>query len=142
VTIQQASWSGSALFALTALAAAAAPDGPFKVAALVVAIGLFLAGCGAFLAGYARAVQRSRRDLIGVSDLFFLGRGVAPPEVRRSLLGALVFEVAVALGTAIARPYTSLAAGILVPVYGLGLCGLWGARHGTFPPRRNPDSDE
>lgn len=139
MTIQQASWWGSALFAVTALAAVASPEGPFKGPALVVAVGLFLAGCVAFFAGYARAVQRSRRDAIGVGDLFFLGRGVAPRAVRRSLVGALLFQVAVALGTAIARPYTSLAAGILVPVYGLGLCGLWGARHGTFPLRRNPD---
>ena len=138
MTIQQASWWGSALFAMTAVAAAVAPEGPLKGVALAVAIALFLAGCFAFFAGYARAVQRSRRDSIGVSDLFFLGGGVAPRPVRRSLLGALLFQVAVALGTAIARPYTSLAAGILVPVYGLGLCGLWGARHGTFAPRRNP----
>lgn len=139
MTIQQASWWGSALFAVTAVAAAASPDGPLKVPALVVAVGLFLAGCVAFFAGYARAVQRSRLDLIGVSDLFFMGGGVAPRGVRRSLLGAFGFQVVVALATAIARPYTSLAAGILVPVYGLGLCGLWGARHGTFAPRRNPD---
>ena len=25
---------------------------------------------------------------------------------------------------------------VLVPMYPLGLIGLWGARHGTFPPRR------
>ena len=41
----------------------------------------------------------------------------------------------VALGAAIARPYSSLAAGTLTPLYGLALCGLWAARYGTFPPR-------
>jgi hypothetical protein len=104
-----------------------------------VAVLLFLAGCVAFAAGYARAVRRSREDLIGVAELFFLGAGVAPPEVRRLMLGAMGVQLAVALGTAIARPYSSLVAGTLVPVYGLGMCGLWASRHGTFPPRPEPE---
>ena len=33
------------------------------------------------------------------------------------------------------RTFTVLAYGVLVPVYGLALCGLWGARHGWFPDR-------
>ena len=33
------------------------------------------------------------------------------------------------------RPFTPLAFGILVPMLGLGLIALWGARHGTFPAR-------
>jgi hypothetical protein len=44
-------------------------------------------------------------------------------------------QVVVALVTAIARPFTGLAFGILVPVFGLGLAGLWGARRGSFPSR-------
>jgi hypothetical protein len=55
--------------------------------------------------------------------------------VRAALLGSLAVEVVVALATAAARPYTSVASGILVPVYGLALCGLWAARHGRFAPR-------
>jgi hypothetical protein len=31
-----------------------------------------------------------------------------------------------------------MASGFLVPVFGLGLCGLWGARYGTFAPRTSP----
>jgi hypothetical protein len=27
---------------------------------------------------------------------------------------------------------------VLVPMYGLGLSGLWGARHGSFPARTGP----
>ena len=123
------------MFALTSAAAVVLPEAPLEVPAFAVAIGLFLAGCVAFVAAYSRAVARSRTDLIGVNTLFFLTGTTAPPEVRRSLLGALAVQVAVGLGAAIARPYTSLAAGTLVPVYGLGLCGLWAARHGRFPPR-------
>ena len=67
----------------------------------------------------------------------------ADPSATRSqfltFASSLAVEVVVALGAAIARPYTSLAAGTLVPVYGLALCGLWAARHGTFPPREPPE---
>jgi hydrogenase/urease accessory protein HupE len=133
--IRRASWWGTAVFVATSVAAVAAPDAPFEVPAFVVAIALFFAGCGAFVAAYTRAVARSRTDLIGVSELFFLTGQTAPPAVKRSLLGALAVEIVVGLGSAIARPYTSLAAGTLVPVYGLGLCGVWASRHGTFPRR-------
>ena len=40
----------------------------------------------------------------------------------------------VGLVTAGIRLYTNLAAGTLVPVFGLGLCGLWAATHGTLRP--------
>ncbi len=133
--IWRASWWGTGVFALTSAAAVAVPDAPLEIPAFAVAIALFLAGCAAFVAAYTRAVSRSRSDLIGVTDLFFLTGTTAPPGVRRNLLGAFGVQVAVGLGSAIVRPYTSLAAGTLVPVYGLGLCGLWAARHGTFPPR-------
>lgn len=136
MNIVRASWAGTALFGTTAVAAVIAPDSPLQGMAFVVAVVLFVAGCAAFVGAYARAVARSRRELISVSDIFFLVGGVAPATVRRALLGALAVQVAVALGTAIARPYSSLAAGTLVPIYGLGLCGLWASRHGTFQLRQ------
>ena len=135
--IRKAAWYGTAAFGATAVAATVADE--LDPLALVVDVVLFGAGCVAFVAAYLRAVCRSRSDSIAVTSLFFLA-GSAPPEVRRSLLGALAVQVVVALATAIARPYTILAAGTLVPLYGLGLCGLWAARHGTFPPR--PPADE
>jgi hypothetical protein len=131
--IVQASWAGTAAFASTAgLAAVFSGAG---IVALSVALALFVAGCAAFAAAYARAVGRSRVEEISVLELFLLA-GAAPAGVRRHLLGAVVVQVVVALASAGVRPNTSLAFGILVPVYGLGLAGLWGARHGTFPPRR------
>jgi hypothetical protein len=135
VTIVTASWAGTAVLGLTALAAVAADGGPVRAVAFAVAVGLFLGGCVAFVLAYVRAVQRSRQEAIGIADLFFLTGGVAPPNVRRSLLGAFGLQFAIGLGAAIARPYTSLAAGTLAPMYGLGLCGLWASRHGVFPPR-------
>ena len=136
--IRRVAWYGTAAFAATAVAAVLAE--PLREVALAVDVLLFLAGVVAFGAAYVRAVARSRGESIAVTSLFFLA-GSAPPDARRSLLGALATQAVVAVGTAIARPYTILAAGTLVPIYGLGLCGLWAARHGTFPPREGPPAE-
>ena len=58
--------------------------------------------------------------------------------VQFRLLGSLAVQVVVAVVTASIRLYSPLAFGFLVPVYGLGMCGLWGARYGTFDPRPVP----
>ena len=128
---------GTALFVAAAVAAATAPDSLGRPA-LVLDVVLFTAGVAAFAAGYLRGVDRSRREVVSIGGLFFLTAGVAPPPVRRHLLGALAVQVVAGLATAVARPYTDLAAGVLVPMYGLGLCGLWSSRHGSFPPRPDP----
>jgi hypothetical protein len=47
--------------------------------------------------------------------------------------------VVAGLAGAIARPFTTLAFGILTPMLGLGLNGLWGSRHGRFGPRKRRD---
>jgi hypothetical protein len=132
--LEVATW-GTVAFAVTAVAAAVAP-GLLWLPAQAVAIALFAVGCGAFVWSYAVAVSRSRTDEISVTGLYFLAGGSAPTPVRRRLMGALVAQLVVAVATAAVRPFTSLAFGVLVPVYGLGLAGLWAARHGTFPPRR------
>ncbi len=137
--IRRASWWGTGVFTVTALAAVAVSE--LRPVAVVVDAALFAAGCVAFAAAYLRGLGRSRSERVAVTGLYFLSES-APPEVRRSLLGSLAVQVIVALATAIARPYTSLAAGTLVPMYGLGLCGLWAARHGAFPPRTDTDPPE
>lgn len=128
----RASWVGTAAFAASAAAAAVVPAA--DLAALVVALALFVAGSGAFAAALVRAAARSRTEEVALARLFFLEG--APRRVRRLLLGSLAAEVAAALATAAARPNTSLAFGVLAPVYGQGLAALWGARHGVFSPRR------
>lgn len=132
--ILAASRFGTAAFVLAAVAAAVSPSAVGRPA-LVLDVVLFGAGVAAFAAGYFRGVNRSRREVVSVGGLYFLTGETAPSDVRRQLLGALVAQVVVGLGTAIARPYTDLAAGVLVPMYGLGLCGLWASRHGRFPKR-------
>lgn len=131
--IVRAGVAGTAVFAATAGVAAAVPGA--GVVALVVSLGLFGAGSVVFLFAYSVAVRRSRRDQIDLAGLFFLS-GSAAPGVRRTFLGCLAVQVVVAVTTAAIRPNTSLAFGVLAPVYGLAVTALWGARHGRF--RRRP----
>lgn len=131
--IVQASWIGTGLFVVTAIPAAIAP-GAFVGVAVIVSLVLFGLGTGAFLWAYAIAIGRSRTDLIGMGGLFFLA-GSAPAPVQRHLWASLAVELVVAVATASARIFTPLAFGILVPMFGLGVMGLWGAKFGTFPPR-------
>ena len=133
--IVRANAGGTAVFALTAVAAVATKAATVPAAA--VALGLFAAGIGIFFWAYAIAVNRSRTDAIGIGGLFFLaGEETAPKGIKRAFLGLLAVQAVVGLGTAAARPFTSLAFGVLTPLFGLALTGLWGARHGRFGSRR------
>lgn len=124
---------GTAVFTVVAVVAAALPD-QLAVVAVVVDLLLFAAGIVAFVGALLKAADRSRTEAVTLAGVFWLS-GTAPREARRPLLGALAVEVTVALVTAGVRPFTGLAFGVLVPVYALGLIGLWGARHGTFAAR-------
>lgn len=131
--IIRASWWGTAAFG--AVSAAAVIVSALRPVALVFDTALFAAGVAAFVWSYAKVLGRSRKEQIGVTGVYLLTDQAAPPRVRRTLLTALGVQVAVGLTAAAIRPYTGLAAGTLAPVYGLGLCGVWAARHGRFPPR-------
>ena len=48
---------------------------------------------------------------------------------------SLVLQLAVVFTAAGLRPFTSVAFGILVPMFGLAVAGLWAAKYGTFPKR-------
>ncbi len=134
MTIIRSAWVGTSVFVVSAVAAAAAPS-TFEPLALAVAVTLFGGGCLVFMWAFFVAAGRSRTEQLELAEIWFLTGPPTPPEVRRSLLAALAVQVVTGLATAAVRPYTSLAAGVLVPMWGLGLCGLWAARHGTFPPR-------
>lgn len=124
---------GTGVYVVVAVVATIAPDG-FGGVVAGLSLVLFAAGVVAFLWSYAVAVGRSRTDAIGIGGLYFLA-GSASRGVRIRLMGALAVEVVVAVASSSIRPYTSVAFGILVPIFGLGLAGLWGARHGAFGPR-------
>ena len=64
------------------------------------------------------------------------------------MLALLAVQVVVAFATALGRskdvdgsPGTSLAVGVLVPMFGIGLNGLWSAYHGVYPPLADAPSD-
>ena len=137
MTIERASWIGTVAF-VVATALAVAIDAMRPVAATVAAV-LFVIGTAAFLVALVRAAQRSRQDELSVGGIFFL-QGSAPPAVRRRLLGAWAVQIVTAFAGAGLRPFTALAFGVLAPVYGIGLAGLWGATHGQYGRRRQVPS--
>jgi hypothetical protein len=133
------------VFAVTALFAAISFSTFAQWVGAVTAMVLFAIGVFAFLWAYWNAVQRSREEEISVVQLYLLIGPPTPPLVRRTMNGALVTQVLIALGTTFARPDgpdgnpgSSLAVGFLVPMLGFGLNGLWAAYHADFPPRRTP----
>ena len=126
-------WS-TGLFVVVSLLAAALPD-TFMPVSVPVDLVLFAVGCGAFVWAYGLAIGRSRYEVLTMGGVVFLGDGVAPPEVTRLLRLTLAVQVVVAVAVAAARPFTALAFSVLVPVLGLGLMALWGARHGRFPAK-------
>jgi hypothetical protein len=138
-----ATWIGTGLLTITAVPTTIDPD-RFAVAAVLVALGLFAAGIIAFGWSYLVAISRSRRDLIGMGGLFFLA-GSSPRPVQRQLIGSFVTQIVVGVATASVwfiatdrfakATVNPLAFGLMAPMYGLGLMGLWAAQYGTFPPR-------
>ena len=120
--------------------------GTLAFAAAVVDLVVFGVGVVAFCATLWLGAQRSREAEMDIAAWFFLAR-VAPSQVRRPMLGCLAIQVVVGLGAAIATmgeatdagdQATKLAFGVLVPIFGLALNGLWTARYGAFPPRNDP----
>ena len=125
----KATWITTYVFAATAIGADVVSflRGP----AAIVAVAMFFGGAALMLAAVLRASARSGAAEIGATNLFFLS-GTAPKPVQRQMLGSLFAQLVIGIGTAAARPYTTSALGVLAPVAGLGFCGLWSARHGTF----------
>lgn len=132
---------GTVAFVVSATLSAVFFTGALRVVAVVVAVGLFTVGVVTFLWSYWTAVQRSRTDNIAVVQLYFLASGSTPRDVKRTMNLALAVQAVVGLGTAIARNTTdgragsTLAFGILVPMFGLGLNGLWCSKFGRFSAR-------
>jgi hypothetical protein len=126
------SWVADGLFAVTAIPAALGVSA-FDVPSIAVALGLFVISLGVWCWAFAVALVRTTRgDDVAVASMFLM-QGPAPRRVRFHLFGALGVCIVVTAATAAAEPF-----GVLVPMLPLGLIGLWGARHGVFPPRRVP----
>lgn len=131
-SIVRAAWAGVGLQLVAAGAGVASRlgRGPHVfVCTLLLAGGIIAAG-----AAFWRAVNRSRTELVDVAGLFLL-IGSAPRRTRRWLWGAVATSTVIGVASASARPYTSLAFGVLAPLWPYGLTVLWNAIHGAFPPR-------
>jgi hypothetical protein len=128
----QVTWIATTVFAIVQIVAAALPHKPVLALSIAVSVTLFVVGCVSFLAAFAIAVSRSRDEVVTLPGVFLLAD--APARVRRSFFAAFGVEVVVALAAAGVRPFTPLAFGILAPMLGLGMGGLWAARHGSFEP--------
>ena len=140
---------GTVVFTITAVFAAVAFTTAAQWVGAVTAMGLFAVGVFAFLWSFWNAVQRSREEQISVTQIYLLLGSPTPPRVRRIMLSMLLVQIVVALATALSRPNgpdgspgSSLAVGILVPMFGMGLNGLWTAFHGTFEPRIDLETAE
>jgi hypothetical protein len=127
-----ASLIGTAVFIVATTIGTVAVDA--VVVTVITSLVLFALGVAVFFVAYAKAVGRSRYEAIGMGGLFFLA-GSTPRRVQVLLLGSLAVEVVVGFVAASVRIYTPVAFAVLVPMYGLGLAGLWSATYGTFPPR-------
>jgi hypothetical protein len=133
-TLVNSAFLGTGALVATSAAAAAAPD-TFGLVHASLSVVLFVVGTAAMLWAYALGVSRSRTDLVTVPGLFFLAGDVAPHATRRALRVATIVEVVAVVAAASIRPFTEVAFGILAPMFGLGLMGVWGGRFGRFPDR-------
>ena len=138
---------GTVIFVVTAVFAAAVFTTAAQWVGATTAMALFAVGVFGFLWGFWNAVQRSRDEEVSVTQLYLLLGAGTPKEVRRKMLLLLLIQVVAALGTAIWRidgpdgsPGSSLAVGLLVPMFGLGLNGLWAAYHADFGKRMDPEA--
>jgi hypothetical protein len=127
--IIRSSWIGNVLFAVTAIPAALGVEA-FDPVSAITALALFAVSIGIWVWAFAIAVARSSRgDNIVVGNLF-LFEGNVPKGIRAQLFSSVGVCLVITAFTAAADPF-----GVLVPMLPVGLVGLWGARHGVFPPR-------
>jgi hypothetical protein len=115
---------------------------PVQVVFAVISMVLFTIGAAGCLWAYVSALERSRTSEIGVANLYLLTGPTAPTTIKRTMTIALAAQVVLALIGAIigaaslsGNQVNALAFGILVPMFGLAMNGLWAVRHGQFGPR-------
>ncbi len=129
----RANWVATAVLTVSLGLGLAAPSSLGVVAAFV-SIAMLLAGIMAFLYSFFVALDRSRTEEISTAGLYLLAEG-APAATRWHMIGAIVAQSAVAVVAALIEPTSALIFGVLAPVLGLGIAGVWSAKHGVFRPR-------
>jgi hypothetical protein len=137
IGVIRSAWAGTVIFAVTAAVGAVVPSA--RIGVVGVDLLLLLLGSLLYFWGWAVAAGRSRDSEISLWNLILL-EDAAPRRVRLQLLGAVGVQVIVAAATCWIT--AALAFGWLVPLWGLAHCEYWGARYGTFLPRKvDPKAD-
>ncbi len=123
-------------------AAGATLDGLGVGLMIVTSLVLFAIGTATFIWSFFVAAERSRTDELGVAALYLLTGPTAPMPVKRVMVVGLLVQVAASVAFAVIGfsgladdEVNPMAFGILVPMFGIGLNGLWASRHGRFGPR-------
>lgn len=134
---------GTAVFLLALMVAIpfkAERFGQFTIG--VVSVVLFAIGIATSLWAYTSALDRSRVQEVGVANLYLLTGTTAPKNVKRLMSGAFAVQVLAAfIGAFIGvaglkeNDVNALAFGVLVPMFGIGMNGVWAARYGSYGPR-------
>ena len=103
---------------------------------------LFAIGVATTLWAYTRALDRSRVEEVGVANLYLLTGHTAPRHVGRVMSWALGVQIVAAIAGAWIGvvgldkgDLNALAFGVLVPMFGIGMNGVWASRHGSYGPR-------
>ena len=127
----QVAFGATAAFTVIQIAATVAPGSAAAVISLVWSLVLFSTGSAAFLWAFFTAAKRSRDEPVTVAGVVWL-IGSAPAATARALRWALMIQVVVAVAAASIRPFSPVAFGVLMPMFGLGCLAWYGARHGDF----------
>ncbi len=102
-------------------------------AAIAVSVAWFALSLVVWVSAFAHAIVRSTRgDDIAVASLFLV-QGSVPQPVRVRLLGIVGVVLVATFATLAVNPV-----GFLVNMLPIGFAGLWGARHGVYPERKDP----
>jgi hypothetical protein len=120
----------------------AVSDSLAKVVLTPVSAAAGAVGILAFIWSYFHAIGRSREHEISVSQLYAVAGSVAPKRVKRPLQWSLWVQVGLAIavmayGFSRTKPqeFNWAAVIIVVPLFGMGVNGVWVSRYGTFGPR-------
>ncbi|MEZ5378983.1 MAG: hypothetical protein R2733_20970 [Acidimicrobiales bacterium] len=105
----------------------------------VFSVVCFFVGAVAFGAAFVLAAGRSRYEELWFGGAFFLTGGVVPALARNRLAACLAVQCVVGLAGASLAPFTPVAFTVLVPLAGMGLMSLYGARWGEFSPKQEAD---
>ena len=107
-----------------------------------VSMVLFSLGVATTLWAYTRALDRSRVEEVGVANLYLLTGDTAPKQVKRVMSAAFAVQTVAAVAGAWIGvvgldkgDLNALAFGVLVPMFGIGMNGVWASRHGAYGPR-------